>query len=67
MINIFRATVYIIYVLSIDFWDTVYDQNSMTNIFRSSVYIIDRLIIDFGTLSMIKTVCLIFLYCLIIL
>ena len=47
MINIFRAAVYIIYALSIDFWDTVYDQNSMTKILRLSVYIIDKLIIDF--------------------
>ena len=47
MINIFMATVYIIYGLSIDFWDTVYDQNSMTKILRLSVYIIDRLIIAF--------------------
>ena len=47
MINIFRAAVYIIYVLSIDFRDTIYDQNSMTKILRLSVYIIDKLIIDF--------------------
>ena len=42
MINIFRATVYIIYGLSIDFLDTVYDQNSMPNIFILPNYIIGR-------------------------